>query len=319
MFVMLGLWLLLPKAAITKEEKKNYRNHDNKKRRNPKSAPTVKKGLPYIKIAFGSLCLALSVGCRPTFLLASVLVPFILWRYVTKRKTKEILSLLASVALPYIAVAIPLMWYNYARFGSVLDFGTYYVYNFPNTSQLTNMNPMGLIDVFLVGIKNIFFAPISFVAGFPFLSNSGTLLLGSEYPLRFYWSNAGLINFPLMWVFAALPLLRSQLKSESKRLVITCGIMLLMGVFISCYMVTTAGMCIRYQIDYMWLFLFPSLLCAYRLWERFGRNSAFAKALCFACMISAAIAMSLPSEATPFLTLKPEVHQALKELFVPFW
>ena len=71
-------------------------------------------------------CLALSVGCRP---FQAAYVPFGLWMlYVnlqSKRKTPAGRTLLRMV--PYVIfpalVALALGWYNFARFGSPLEFG----------------------------------------------------------------------------------------------------------------------------------------------------------------------------------------------------
>ena len=84
-----------------------------------------------IKIFIGSLCLALAVGCRPQFAMASFLSVFIFKDVVIKKikfdyiKGRDILSLIAFI-LPYVVIGSMLMYYNYARFGSVTDFGAMY-------------------------------------------------------------------------------------------------------------------------------------------------------------------------------------------------
>ena len=77
----------------------------------------------------GSLCMALVVGCRPQLVVLSLLAFPLFWRaYITERRlfsprgAREFACLVA----PYAVVAAGLMGYNYARFGSLTDFGANY-------------------------------------------------------------------------------------------------------------------------------------------------------------------------------------------------
>jgi len=80
-------------------------------------------------ITIGSLLLALSVGCRPQFALISFLAIPIFWNSVFKKRSlfsKKGAISTVLFALPYVLVAVGLMWYNFARFGSPFDFGASY-------------------------------------------------------------------------------------------------------------------------------------------------------------------------------------------------
>lgn len=77
----------------------------------------------------GSLCMALVAGCRPQLLVFSLLAFPLFWRkfitekhIATKKGIKEFICLIA----PYAVVAIGIMMYNRARFGSFTDFGANY-------------------------------------------------------------------------------------------------------------------------------------------------------------------------------------------------
>ena len=77
----------------------------------------------------GSAFLALAVGCRPQFVILSFLAIPIFWSSVFKKRTiisKKSVIPTVLFALPYVIVALGLMWYNYARFGSPIDFGASY-------------------------------------------------------------------------------------------------------------------------------------------------------------------------------------------------
>ena len=85
----------------------------------------------------GSLCGALTFGCRPPIGLGNILILVMIWYYFRNRKAEgKILLKLLLIALPYIIVAASLMWYNYARFGNVFDFGQKYQLTIANVSDL---------------------------------------------------------------------------------------------------------------------------------------------------------------------------------------
>ena len=77
----------------------------------------------------GSLCMALVVGCRPQLVVLSLLAFPLFWRpYITERRlfTPRGGREFACLVAPYAVVAAGLMGYNYARFGSLTDFGANY-------------------------------------------------------------------------------------------------------------------------------------------------------------------------------------------------
>ena len=109
-------------------------------------------------LAFGSLCMALVAGCRPQMVLFAALALPILWpRYITEKRlcTRRGAGEAAAFILPVVLVAVGLMWYNAARFGSPFDFGA----NYNLTSN--DMTRRG----FAVG--RIAPAAVTFLAGIP--------------------------------------------------------------------------------------------------------------------------------------------------------
>lgn len=82
------------------------------------------------RLSMGSLCMALAVGCRPNMALYSFTAPVLFWKegkLFGGAKGKSFVKILCFLMIPYVPVAIGLMYYNAIRFGSVFDFG--YVYN----------------------------------------------------------------------------------------------------------------------------------------------------------------------------------------------
>ena len=107
------------------------------------------------------------VGCRPQLFLLAVPAAVSLGKGFfapSRLRTREGLCDFAALAVPVAAVALPLMWYNYARFGSVLDFGANYNLCF------NDMRRRGFVwDRIPLGIWAYLFAPVKTVLDFPFV------------------------------------------------------------------------------------------------------------------------------------------------------
>ncbi len=106
--LMLGLWLWLSAA----------------------NTPVEKRGALLVRLAFGSLFVALVAGCRPQMELFAFFGRAHLLAAGTSGK-KRLRSRAgageaAAFILPVVVVAAGLMWYNAARFGSPFDFGANY-------------------------------------------------------------------------------------------------------------------------------------------------------------------------------------------------
>lgn len=90
----------------------------------------------FYRIFVGSFCMALVAAVRPTLLIYSLLAFPLFGRiWFTKQEDyekKDKIRMMASFAIPYVIVAIPVMYYNDIRFDSVFDFGVNY--------NLTNMD-----------------------------------------------------------------------------------------------------------------------------------------------------------------------------------
>ena len=74
-------------------------------------------------ISTGSFCFAMIAGCRPQLTFCAITAyPLLKDKMLKKNKLQYWLAFI----IPYVIVAIPLMYYNYERFGSITDFGAYY-------------------------------------------------------------------------------------------------------------------------------------------------------------------------------------------------
>jgi hypothetical protein len=209
---------------------------------------------------FGGLCLALAVGCRPTAILFSLLVPVILFpalrNHILLRKTivnNPLYLSLIVLALPYIIIGAGLMWYNYARFGSIAEFGATYQLTLENISVITDVGALGTLRRAFDGLFLFLFTPFSLSPHFPFVSTNTapSVFTGfmSQDPL------IGVFALPITWF---LPVMFFKRDKKATLLILNMIVVALITVILSAVFVGVQG---RYSVDFFWLFAFSSLLC----------------------------------------------------------
>ena len=270
----------------------------------------------YITLTASCLCFALAVGCRPSMVLSSALVPIFLWPKIkqtwNERKTSVIKTVVA-VAVPYIVVAIPLMWYNYARFGSPFDFGSTYQITGLNIDVQNLLSPMGKLYRSLTGVMaNLFNAPL-FTINFPYVVVKSFQDFGTAY-IPQYLGAVGLLTIPVSWFLLGLWKTKSLRKNEPLigRFILAALLVCIVTAAIS------APYCVqpRYEIDYAWLVVLASLSCLYFIYEKHNVEGTVSVAwinrlVATACVVS--IIMFL------FLSLRGEVALEKGNDSLPFY
>ncbi|MBM6998789.1 hypothetical protein I3I95_01345 [bacterium] len=123
-----------------------------------------------VRLCAGSLLMALIAATRPQLLILIPLLAVLLWMtlrsrtFTRRRKVGWTLSMVVPVAL----VAAGVMWYNQARFGSVLDFGANYNLTY-NNMTMRGHSLMRVAD----GLYYYLVNPPAIVNTFPFIGHSG--------------------------------------------------------------------------------------------------------------------------------------------------
>ncbi len=207
-------------------------------------------------LLLGSLCMALVAGCRPQMLLAGFLAIIIFWDDVFKKRnlfSKKSIKETLCLVMPVIIVAVAIMYYNYARFGSPFDFGA-------NYNLTTNdMTRRGFeFDRIFLGIYYLLFAPPSITPIFPFVEKVGvvTSYIGRTISERsyggFFWTN----------VIAILGLFAYKFKDLIKdktvyQISVACGIFAIIIIVADTQM---AGVLPRYIADFAWLLMLSTLI-----------------------------------------------------------
>lgn len=207
-------------------------------------------------IGLGSLCSALVAGCRPQLFLIIILPVIFLRKYIFSFKflrSKEGIRNIIAFAVPMVLTAALLMWYNYARFGSVFDFGANYNLCF------NDMRRRGFVwDRIPLGIWAYLFAPVKTILTYPFVEAvffSGNYL-GETISEATY---GGLFAGNLFaWLCPVLILLRKYIKKNTVSLM-AFGSMLI-GLVIIVADTEMSGILMRYFSDFSIFFLFAAFL-----------------------------------------------------------
>jgi len=207
------------------------------------------------KLVLACACLALAVGCRPTLLFASLIVPVILWKYKLWKR-------IPLMAVPYIAVAVPMCIYNYVRFGSIFDFGFNYNMTNLNAAAYSALNPMGKILNTASAALSYLFTINKYSIFFPYVESIKTHD-SLFWPItRFYDRGYGMINFPI--VFYLFFFFKSVLvKAERPKTFYISAAFLSIAAVLMLANSWLAGFSGRYSFDFAVFIILPSLFCAY--------------------------------------------------------
>lgn len=199
----------------------------------------------------GSFFIAMIAGCRPQMILIGAISFWLFWSM--KKEDRPTAAGVAAFAVPFILVAIPVCWYNYARFGNIFDFGATY-------SLTTNdMNHRGFnINRLLRGMYCFLFQPAVMTTDYPFIASS---CIESSYMgknlTEYTYGGSFATNLILLSVFAPFIGAVKDISSEAKKVVLTlCAAALLIAGFD----VNGAGILYRYTCDMIPVLLISALI-----------------------------------------------------------
>ncbi len=208
----------------------------------------------------GSLCMALVAGCRPQLLALSLLAFPLFWRaYLTERRlfTPAGAREFACLVAPYVIVAAGIMGYNYARFGSVTDFGANYNLTV-NDMTKRGMNVGRLAPAFF----SYFLQPPCVTGAFPYLQPEpfDTTYMGQT--IREVTFGGIFACLPVLWVLAfARRILLMRYRQRATRTIWGVIVVLLAsGVIVALLDAEMAGILQRYYADFSFMFLAATVL-----------------------------------------------------------
>ncbi|MBH9979814.1 hypothetical protein H3S96_01735 [Bifidobacterium sp. W8118] len=298
--VMTGLWLWMGARRVHRQSAGTGGHSGRRSTR----MWTVEDGdrpwqLSRPRLFLGSLSVAATLGCRPTFLAAGLLaLPlfaeeiravinalFRRGRHTAGLSRRRALSLLVCGLLPVLLIAAPLLWYNRWRFGSLLDFGNRYQMT---VLDLTNYHPgtAGLLQIFGYYLLQ----PLTTLPVFPYLQFSPA-------PMRvWHFTEPGLggllVTTPVL--IAALALLAlPRVREELQRRGWIPGLILApaLATLVMAADSYIGGFSVRYSIDFAWLICLAAVVvmaAASSTYEdgrsRSGAGTAVMSLLTLACL-----------------------------------
>lgn len=211
-------------------------------------------------LVMGSISAALTLGCRPQYILVALLALPIFYSeirdklFFSKRGALNTLS----VILPFIIVFIPIGIYNYLRFGSYFDFGA--AYNLTGADMTSYSFVPGKI---LVQVFEYLFLPFQGQAEFPYFCRINDSPISDIFPYLktgepFYAGFIFLTPSVLLLFSLFSKRIRASLPDTSMRLYCYLSIVLaLFEIVIASYV---SGTNMRYFADFAWLLLIPTVM-----------------------------------------------------------
>lgn len=196
------------------------------------------------RICFGSVAMALNIMCRPPFIVFALIAVPLFWNQIRRRSLLSLRGWRLSLAalLPFLVVGGVQCAYNYARFGSIAEFGLRYNLTGSSAGSVTKA-PLTLYGSFLQ-----LFQPPSFVASFPFLGSNDTLTtIAHEAGVGGYFA-----ILPFALCVLMIPFARRRLGKD--RLYWVQVVCVVLAFVLAVLEVRTAGVGRRYQIDFGWAF-----------------------------------------------------------------
>ena len=229
----------------------------------------------------GSLCMACVAASRPQLLLTSFFAIPLFWEDVKKRELLSLKSYKKTIAfaMPYIVIALLLMWYNYIRFASPFDFGANY--NLTTNDMTKRGFVLGRIPL---GIYYYLLVPFQFILKFPFLSRFGvsTNYLGTTI---YESMTGGFIFVNLLTIFGLL-IFKFKNKLENKTLYKLGLLSVIFSLIIIIADTEMAGILPRYICDFGFLMYFATAIVIFHLFTKLDDNKKrFLTKILFACFI----------------------------------
>lgn len=159
-----------------------------------------------------------------------------------------------------------MMWYNYARFGSVIEFGAHY--------QLTSVDVTDLSDRYKDiprGLYEYLIKPFKFKAEFPYIENDYSLEGHTE---NYY--NGGIVagilflNLSLIICFWGFKYYKKVKDKLLKQLIVLLPIVAIVLCIVT---VVSGGTVQRYAVDFFWMFSMLSMLLWFLEYQNSGKQN----------------------------------------------
>jgi hypothetical protein len=165
---------------------------------------------------------------------------------------------------PMVFFGIVQMYYNWVRFGSVLDFGINYsltINDFTHAQYYT-------ADV-LVLLYNYLVAPVRLTTEYPFISATFSRLDLNGYMFKDVGNTTGLLflALPTAGYFLAGRAVKSLPKNKRAEVIVLAGLPCVVMPLVTIAAAWSSGYAVRYLADFSWEMLLGALLILFWLYQ----------------------------------------------------
>lgn len=217
-----------------------------------KSALSIGGRSSLVWLVVGSLCVSLTLGCRPTFFLSFFLAIPLFWDEITRGRLFFSWAGSANtlcVLVPLVLVVGAVGAYNMARFGSPMEFGANY--NLTGGDMTNRGFQLGRLPL---GFFEYLFQPVRIDPQFPYLTVVSAKSIGADY-IGYTSSEpyiAGMLALNPLMVVGAVQGWRHRDVLRKSGVLGLCA--MLVAISLVCVVVVTEGSGItqRYQSDFGW-------------------------------------------------------------------
>lgn len=212
-------------------------------------------------LSAGAFLTALTAGCRPQLLLFTIFPIVLFGKYLFSKKfyrQKKGRQAVVAAAVPVFAVAAFLMYYNYARFGSVFDFGA--SYNLTTNDMRYRGWVWGRIPL---GIFVYLFQPMKLVTNFPFAEAIYTITQYMGVTIQEYTPGGIFATHLFAWLAIPALLLKKNCKDTHKLPCILSISSLISSLVILAADTELSGVLWRYFNDFSLFLMLAALLSAW--------------------------------------------------------
>ena len=200
------------------------------------------------RVVAGAALIALTLAARPQMVLAAVFGLVLFWPFMRDARgnaqaRRACMSAFRAALVPFAVVAVAVMAYNFARFGSPLDFGANYNLT---TNDMTHRGFHA--DRIPFGLYAYLFQPPALGSQFPFMRQ--TYMDPSYQGVTIYEPMFGgyFFLYPMTLVLVALPRVRHAFKA--KGLMPLWTVALCVAVALCVFDLQGAGILMRYICDF---------------------------------------------------------------------
>lgn len=266
------------------------------------------------RLALAGTLFALAIGCRTIIALPVGFLSILILLWVFKTHQEKPLSFISAFAMPLVIGATAYAWYNFARFGTMTEFGfNYALTGFNITAHSKDLFSLAYIPP---NLFKTFLNPLEWKDSFPFIKpvlwGGPSTWLVDYNPGVYYYLAEGITGFLISSPFLIFAFLRKQKDLFWISISLT-GSAFLLFFITQIFFYTT----MRYLLDLIPVFTLLAIIGAWSGFNSLKNKKLFTilAVTLWAYTIVIGILLPLSSNVKRFKEFNPELFQQITNLF----